>query len=215
MHDSAQALRGKKLLLVGFTLFSMFFGAGNLIFPPYPGGTGRDGASGSAFAGLCRQRHRPAHRGRGGGGPGRGAARSWPGGCTPGSRRCSPCAGLSVHRALPRHPPHSQHLVCHAHSAGGGSLVAPMGLLRPSSLRQHTGSRSIRNGSPSGWAGCSARPCWPSSCCCLRPVYSARRRQATAPRQRLTLPCPQRRASWTATRPWTPWPDSTSASSSP
>ena len=31
MHDSAQALRGKKLLLVGFTLFSMFFGAGNLI----------------------------------------------------------------------------------------------------------------------------------------------------------------------------------------
>ena len=30
MHDSAQALRGKKLLLVGFTLFSMFFGAGNI-----------------------------------------------------------------------------------------------------------------------------------------------------------------------------------------
>ncbi|WP_297210038.1 branched-chain amino acid transport system II carrier protein [uncultured Flavonifractor sp.] len=27
-------LRGKNLLLVGFTLFSMFFGAGNLIFPP-------------------------------------------------------------------------------------------------------------------------------------------------------------------------------------
>ncbi len=38
MHDSAQALRGKKLLLVGFTLFSMFFGAGNLIFPPFLGG---------------------------------------------------------------------------------------------------------------------------------------------------------------------------------
>ena len=30
-------LRGKKLLLIGFTLFSMFFGAGNLIFPPYLG----------------------------------------------------------------------------------------------------------------------------------------------------------------------------------
>ena len=29
-----QALKGRKLLLVGFTLFSMFFGAGNLIFPP-------------------------------------------------------------------------------------------------------------------------------------------------------------------------------------
>ena len=30
-------LRGKDLLLVGFTLFSMFFGAGNLIFPPLVG----------------------------------------------------------------------------------------------------------------------------------------------------------------------------------
>lgn len=30
-------LRGKRLLLVGFTLFSMFFGAGNLIFPPFLG----------------------------------------------------------------------------------------------------------------------------------------------------------------------------------
>ena len=29
-----QALKGRKLMLVGFTLFSMFFGAGNLIFPP-------------------------------------------------------------------------------------------------------------------------------------------------------------------------------------
>jgi len=33
----ARSLRGKKLLLIGFTLFSMFFGAGNLIFPPYLG----------------------------------------------------------------------------------------------------------------------------------------------------------------------------------
>ena len=30
-------LQGKRLLLVGFTLFSMFFGAGNLIFPPFLG----------------------------------------------------------------------------------------------------------------------------------------------------------------------------------
>lgn len=29
-----KALKGRKLLLIGFTLFSMFFGAGNLIFPP-------------------------------------------------------------------------------------------------------------------------------------------------------------------------------------
>ena len=27
-------LSGKRQALVGFTLFSMFFGAGNLIFPP-------------------------------------------------------------------------------------------------------------------------------------------------------------------------------------
>ncbi len=32
-----QKLHGRKLLLIGFTLFSMFFGAGNLIFPPYLG----------------------------------------------------------------------------------------------------------------------------------------------------------------------------------
>lgn len=32
-----QKLPGKKLLLLGFTLFSMFFGAGNLIFPPHLG----------------------------------------------------------------------------------------------------------------------------------------------------------------------------------
>ena len=32
-----QDLRGKKLVLLGFTLFSMFFGAGNLIFPPHLG----------------------------------------------------------------------------------------------------------------------------------------------------------------------------------
>lgn len=32
-----KSLRGKKLLLTGFTLFSMFFGAGNLIFPPFLG----------------------------------------------------------------------------------------------------------------------------------------------------------------------------------
>ena len=30
-------LKGRDLLLIGFTLFSMFFGAGNLIFPPFLG----------------------------------------------------------------------------------------------------------------------------------------------------------------------------------
>ena len=32
-----QKLNGRPLLLLGFTLFSMFFGAGNLIFPPFLG----------------------------------------------------------------------------------------------------------------------------------------------------------------------------------
>ena len=32
-----QKLQGRNLLFVGFTLFSMFFGAGNLIFPPFLG----------------------------------------------------------------------------------------------------------------------------------------------------------------------------------
>ena len=46
-----QKLSGKSLLLVSFTLFSMFFGAGNLIFPPHLGA--QAGTSlWPAFAGL-------------------------------------------------------------------------------------------------------------------------------------------------------------------
>ena len=30
-----ETLKGKRLLIVGLTLFSMFFGAGNLIFPSF------------------------------------------------------------------------------------------------------------------------------------------------------------------------------------
>ena len=33
--DRGERLSGKKVLIVGLTLFSMFFGAGNLIFPPF------------------------------------------------------------------------------------------------------------------------------------------------------------------------------------
>ena len=32
-----ETLKGRRLLIVGLTLFSMFFGAGNLIFPPFLG----------------------------------------------------------------------------------------------------------------------------------------------------------------------------------
>ena len=47
-----QKLSGKSLLLVSFTLFSMFFGAGNLIFPPHLGA--QAGTSlWPAFAGLA------------------------------------------------------------------------------------------------------------------------------------------------------------------
>ena len=44
-------LRGKDLLLVGLTLFSMFFGAGNLIFPPFLGAQA-GGNTWSAMAGF-------------------------------------------------------------------------------------------------------------------------------------------------------------------
>lgn len=36
-RDTMRQLRGRNLLFIGFTLFSMFFGAGNLIFPPFLG----------------------------------------------------------------------------------------------------------------------------------------------------------------------------------
>lgn len=61
-----QKLSGRKLLLIGFTLFSMFFGAGNLIFPPDLGAKAGH-ISGPAFLGLAIQC--------------RGAARCRSGGC--------------------------------------------------------------------------------------------------------------------------------------
>ncbi len=121
-------LRGKKQLLIGFTLFSMFFGAGNLIFPPYLGAQ-----AGTrlwlAFAGFAVSAIGLPIAGvvavaRAGGCP------SWPSGCTP------VCAGLlhsgiSLHWAMPRHPPHGQHLVCNAGAAGRGKHRAAVGLLPP------------------------------------------------------------------------------------
>ncbi len=46
-----QKLSNRNLLLVGFTLFSMFFGAGNLIFPPFLGAMAGD-RTWSAMAGF-------------------------------------------------------------------------------------------------------------------------------------------------------------------
>ena len=48
---SRQKLSIRNLLLVGFTLFSMFFGAGNLIFPPFLGAQAGT-ASWKAMAGF-------------------------------------------------------------------------------------------------------------------------------------------------------------------
>ena len=98
MHESTQALRGKKLFLVGFTLFSMFFGAGNLIFPPFLGAQAGT-ALWLAFAGFAVSAI---------GLPIAGVAAV--AGASPlcaGVR----CAGLPVHRPLPRHPPQGQHLL--------------------------------------------------------------------------------------------------------
>lgn len=47
-----QKLQGRNLLFVGFTLFSMFFGAGNLIFPPFLGAQA-GGNTWLAFAGFA------------------------------------------------------------------------------------------------------------------------------------------------------------------
>ena len=48
-----QQLRGKELFLVGVTLFSMVFGAGNLIFPPFVGYQAGAAAL-PAFLGMAR-----------------------------------------------------------------------------------------------------------------------------------------------------------------
>ena len=49
--DAMERLKGKNLLLVGLTLFSMFFGAGNLIFPSFLGAQAGT-ATWSAMLGL-------------------------------------------------------------------------------------------------------------------------------------------------------------------
>lgn len=101
-------LQGKRLLLVGFTLFSMFFGAGNLIFPPFLGaqaGTSTWPAmAGFALSAIGFPILGVVAVARSAGSP------SWPAGA---SALCSRLydAHLSFHRALPRHPPHRQHLL--------------------------------------------------------------------------------------------------------
>lgn len=63
-----EKLSFKNRILIGLTLFSMFFGAGNLIFPPHLGAQA-GGNVGPAPAGLCFKRHRYSGTRRCGGGP--------------------------------------------------------------------------------------------------------------------------------------------------
>lgn len=207
-----QDLRGKKLVLLGFTLFSMFFGAGNLIFPPHLGAQ----AGANLWARLCgvrRQRHRSAHHGRCRRGQ-RGAA--GPAG-QPGPPEVCPrlCDfGLSLHRALPRHPPHGQHFIRDAGAAAGRRARAAARVFR----------RLLHGGLPRGAPPRKAhRPAGP---CPLsgphRPDFDPFRGLSAPPGRRTvrhpcrppTLSCPPWRASLAAIRPWTPSPGSTSGPSS-
>ena len=85
-------LQGKRLLLVGFTLFSMFFGAGNLIFPPFLGAQAGT-STWPAMAGFALSAI---------GFPILGVVAVARSGMLPGIlRKCR----------LPRHSPHRQHLL--------------------------------------------------------------------------------------------------------
>lgn len=117
-----QDLRGKKLVLLGFTLFSMFFGAGNLIFPPHLGA--QAGANlWPAFAGFAVSAIGLPIMGV--------AAVANAGGLDPagqpGSTRSLPLAfaifGLSLHRALlaiPARPALRSRCWCRCWAAGAG-----------------------------------------------------------------------------------------------
>ena len=158
------------------------------------GGTGRH----PPLAGLCRvcrQRHRPAHCRRGGRSPGRGAA--------PAGRAGAPpvCAGLlhsgiSLHWAMPRHPPHGQHLVCDAGAAGRGKHRAAVGLLPPVFCSGLSGGPAPGEADPAAGQNPLPRLAGPDPaavCGLSAPPGSSRLRH---PDRRLHRP----------TRPWTLWP---------
>ena len=211
MHDSTQALRGKKLLLVGFTLFSMFFGAGNLIFPPFLGAQAGT-ALWSAFVGFAVSAIGLPIAGV--------AAVARAGGLPALAGRVHPrfaqvfavLVYLSIGPclAIPRTASTSFEMLTPlvGRSTPGQfiySLVffaaAYFVALKPEKLTQRLG-RIL----------CPALLC--SSWCCSRAASSARPRPATARLPRLTPPSPPHRACWTAIRPWTRWQRSTSARSS-
>ena len=222
MHDSAQALRGKKLLLVGFTLFSMFFGAGNLIFPPFLGAQAGT-ALWPAFVGFAVSAIGLPIAGV--------AAVARAGGLPALAGRVHPrfaqvfavLVYLSIGPclAIPRTASTSFEMLTPlvGRSTPGQFLyslvffaAAYFVALKPEKLTQRLDEKVLET--LERWAASSALPCWCSSWCCSRAASSARPRPATARLPRLTPPSPPHRAYWTAIRPWTRWQRSISARSS-
>ena len=209
-------LCGKKQLLIGFTLFSMFFGAGNLIFPPYLGAQ----AGTAPLAGLCRvcrQRHRPAHRGRGGGGPGRAVCPQLAGRVAPPLRAGVRCAGLS-RPSVPASPSPARpapRLRCWTPLAGRKHRADSAATPSCSLLRRTSGGPA----SPKKLTQRLGRILCPALLVLIVVLFTGchpppGRSPATARLPRLTPPSPPHRACWTAIRPWTRWQRSISAQSS-
>lgn len=197
-------LRGKKQLLIGFTLFSMFFGAGNLIFPPYLGAQ-----AGTrlwlAFAGFAVSAIGLPIAGVVAVARGRGAA--------PAGRAGAPpvCAGLlhsgiSLHWAMPRHPPHGQHLVCDAGAAGRGKHRAAVGLLPPVFCSGLSGGPAPGEADPAAGQNPLPRLAGPDPaavCGLSAPPGSSRLRH---PDRRLHRPARRAGHPGRLPGPWTLWP---------
>ena len=200
-----QKLSGKSLLLVSFMLFSMFFGAGNLIFPPHLGA--QAGTSlWPAFAGLAVSAVGLPIAGV--------VAVARAGGLDKLAGRVHPVFAmvftilvyLSIGPCLAI-PPHGKHLVPDAGAVGGRRYRAAAGLLGAAFF-----AAGLSGGAAAGKAYRLAGPHplpLPDRAhrgADLPGVSSIRWRHTTAHPAQSTQPCPLCRASCTATRPWTRWP---------
>ena len=155
----ANTLRGKKLAAPRVhPLFHVLRGREpDLSAPPWCASRGKPLAR---LCGVRRQRHRSAHHGRcRRGRRGRAGSAGQPGPPEVCPRLCD--FGLSLHRALPRHPPHGQHLVRDAGAAGWAAGAAlQLGLLPPVFFAAaFLVALRARRSSPTGWAKSSAPPC--------------------------------------------------------
>ncbi len=194
MHDSAQALRGKKApFLVGFTSVLDVLRGRQPHLPALPRRTGRGGAR-LRFCGLCRQRHRPAHRGRGSRGPARRSACAGRAGPSP-LLRTVRCAGLSVHRSSCLAIPRTASTRLNAGTLVGGAHRDSSSTPSCSLLRRTAGNPSSpKKADPAaGPHPLPPQPCWCSLWCCSRaasapPRSPARLRHACRRGLRCRLP---------------------------